>query len=110
MVYTSKYIHNLKICNRISKLGQLFQISDIHISIFHDPARVTDLRIFLTQTVDAIKPSVVLASGDLTDARDKDSIGSRQYEQEWRIYHDLVKSTRVESKTVWLDMRGNHGM
>lgn len=87
----------------------VLQISDIHLSIFEDPGRVTDLRIFLTQTIDAIRPAVVLASGDLTDARDKDLIGSRQYEQEWKIYHNLIKDTQVESKTEWLDMRGNHG-
>lgn len=36
-------------------------------------------------------------------------MGSRQYESEWRIYYDLVKSADVENRTLWLDMRGNHG-
>ena len=44
-----------------------FQISDIHISIFHDETRVTQLKEFCDITLDAIKPSVVLASGMLSD-------------------------------------------
>lgn len=40
-----------------------FQISDIHISIFHDETRVTQLKEFCDLTLNAIKPSVVLASG-----------------------------------------------
>lgn len=49
----------------------------------------------------------MLASGDLTDAKDSDHLGSRQYELEWRTYRNIVDAT-VESKTVWLDIRGNH--
>jgi hypothetical protein len=41
----------------------LFQISDIHISIFHDESRVTELKEFCDLTLNAIKPTVVLASG-----------------------------------------------
>jgi len=40
-----------------------FQISDIHISIFHDVTRVTQLKEFCDLTLNAIQPSVVLASG-----------------------------------------------
>lgn len=47
-----------------------------------------------------------MASGDLTDAKDSNHLGSRQYEREWRIYRDIVRD--AESKTVWLDIRGNH--
>lgn len=43
----------------------LFQISDIHISIFHDKSRVTELKEFCDLTLNAIKPTVVLASGML---------------------------------------------
>lgn len=41
----------------------LFQISDIHVSIFNSPDRVTDLEEFCNVTLDAINPAVVLASG-----------------------------------------------
>lgn len=86
-----------------------FQISDIHISIFQDEGRINDFREFATRTLSAIKPKVVLASGDLTDAKDRDHLGSRQYEQEWKIYHDILESSQVRNKTLWMDIRGNHG-
>lgn len=50
-----------------------------------------------------------MASGDLTDAKDRDHLGSRQYEQEWKIYHDILESSQVRNKTLWMDIRGNHG-
>lgn len=56
-----------------------------------------------------IRPSVVLATGDLTDAKDSDHLGSRQYLKEWRIYHDTVVESGVRNITTWLDIRGNHG-
>lgn len=87
-----------------------FQISDLHISIFQDENRVKNLREFATRTLDTIKPRVVLASGDLTDAKDRDHLGSRQYEREWQIYHDVLESSQVRNKTLWMDIRGNHGM
>lgn len=87
----------------------LFQISDIHISIFQDHTRITELREFCDLTLDAINPKVVIASGDLTDAKTKDHIGSRQYEEEWQYYSSVLKECGVQQKTVWLDVRGNHG-
>lgn len=71
--------------------------------------RITEFKEFCHYTVDTIKPSLVLASGDLTDAKTKDSIGSEQYEAEWRHYRDILNETHVRKKTVWLDIRGNHG-
>lgn len=59
--------------------------------------------------MDAIKPSVILASGDLTDARDPDILGSSQHEREWEIYKESIQSSGVLNKTKWLDIRGNHG-
>lgn len=43
-----------------------FKISDLHLSIFHDWGRVTELKEFCDLTLDTIKPSAVLASGMLT--------------------------------------------
>lgn len=51
----------------------------------------------------------MLATGDLTDAKTKDAIGSQQYESEWRHYRDILKEFDISKKTVWLDIRGNHG-
>lgn len=84
------------------------QISDIHISIFGDETRIAQLREFVDSTLDAIRPAVVLASGDLTDAKDSDHLGSRQYRAEWQIYHDILQESNAANRTVWLDIRGNH--
>lgn len=59
--------------------------------------------------MDTIKPPIVLASGDLTDARDNDHIGARQYVREWQIYNDIVTRSNVQNKTYWMDIKGNHG-
>lgn len=85
------------------------QISDIHISIFRQEDRISDLEKFVATTLDTIKPPVTLASGDLTDAKDRDLLGSRQYEKEWQIYNDVLTKANVMNKTLWLDLRGNHG-
>lgn len=49
-----------------------------------------------------------MASGDLTDAKDSNHLGSRQYKAEWQIYFDLIQQAHVQNKTIWLDIRGNH--
>ncbi|XP_071056743.1 transmembrane protein 62-like isoform X2 [Onthophagus taurus] len=91
-----------------SNLIWFLQITDIHISVFRDPFRITELKEFCDQTIDIIKPVVVLASGDLTDAKTKDNIGSKQIKQEWEYYKNVLKECNIEHKTVWLDIRGNH--
>ena len=48
-------------------------------------------------------------SGDLTDAKDVYRLGSKQYREEWQEYYNVLKETKVEDKTKWLDLRGNHG-
>ncbi|XP_008553541.1 transmembrane protein 62 [Microplitis demolitor] len=84
------------------------QISDIHISIFKDYSRITEFKEFCDITVKTIKPVVVLASGDLTDAKTKDAMGSKQSLEEWQHYERVLKETAVTKKTTWLDTRGNH--
>ncbi|KAH1022094.1 transmembrane protein 62 isoform X2 [Dendroctonus ponderosae] len=99
-------IHN--IADRFDNLIWFLQISDIHISIFRDPSRIAQFKEFCHYTIDRITPKVVLATGDLTDAKTKDAIGSQQYESEWRHYRDILREFDITSKTVWLDIRGNH--
>lgn len=89
------------------KLFWFLQISDIHISKFKDPSRISDFRTFTSQVVDVIKPKVVIASGDLTDAKDK-IFGSGQYVEEWKAYNDALQDNGIFNKTHWLDIRGNH--
>lgn len=49
-------------------------------------------------------------TGDLTDAKNADMLGSQQFIEEWATYSDILKHSGVLNKTVWLDIRGNHGM
>ncbi|XP_015782777.1 transmembrane protein 62 [Tetranychus urticae] len=84
------------------------QISDIHLSVVFDQKRIPDFRRFCNIVVDSVRPSVVLATGDLTDSRSLAPFGSDQFEQEWKWYADALNTSRVTEKTVWLDMRGNH--
>lgn len=103
--------YNENVVNITDSFDSLFwfvQISDIHISIFQDESRISEFYQFCNETVDTIKPSVVIASGDLTDAKAKNELGSQQYEEEWQHYWNTLHNTHVTEKTIWLDTRGNH--
>ncbi|XP_054263073.1 transmembrane protein 62-like [Macrosteles quadrilineatus] len=84
------------------------QVSDIHVSIFREIDRINELEEFCKLTISTIRPTVVLATGDLTDAKSVDTLGSRQYEDEWKLYKNALDRCEVTKKTVWLDVRGNH--
>ena len=93
---------------RSEDLFTFIHITDLHISKFVYPDIKDDLQEFFSTTLDTIKPLVVLASGDLTDAKDSDGVGSFQIAEEWRTYRDLLVRNNVLKKTVYLDIRGNH--
>ncbi|KAG5331204.1 TMM62 protein, partial [Acromyrmex charruanus] len=96
------------IANSYNHLIWFLQITDIHISIFRDPSRLSEFKEFCNVTVNSIQPRVVLASGDLTDAIVKDGFGSKQEHREWQHYRYIIDQTNVSKKVLWLDVRGNH--
>ncbi|XP_005089199.1 transmembrane protein 62 [Aplysia californica] len=90
------------------KLFWIVQISDIHISAYYDPSRGPDLEKFCKEYLPVIDPKLVVATGDLTDAKLVNNIESKQMESEWILYSNIVKRCRTLAKAEWLDVRGNH--
>ena len=81
----------------------------MHISLFHDATRIKDLEYFCNAIIPAIRPQLVVATGDLTDAKNKDLTGSTQFENEWKTYNRIVADSNILTYAKWLDIRGNHG-
>ncbi|KAL5008024.1 hypothetical protein ScPMuIL_013605 [Solemya velum] len=100
-------VENPRLGSIHSHLFWFVQITDIHISMYFDPGRATDLIRFCDEYLHVIQPDLVVASGDLTDGKFADHRGSGQYDQEWKRYHEVVSVCRKYTPT-WLDLRGNH--
>jgi len=103
-----KSSENLKGKWHEEELFWFIQITDLHISKYVYLDIKDDLKEFFTTTLDTIKPKVVLASGDLTDAKDVGGVNSFQHKEEWNTYKGLLEDYAISNKTVYLDIRGNH--
>eukprot|EP01018_Ginkgo_biloba_P006019 Gb_41602 [translate_table: standard] len=93
-----------------SDVAWVVQVSDLHISSYH-PERSEDLRRLLAPALKMIQPSLVLITGDLTDAKNRDRTTTRQDESEWIEYQKsmdtIIKESGIE-KRAFFDVRGNH--
>uniref|UniRef100_A0A0E0Q6K2 Uncharacterized protein n=1 Tax=Oryza rufipogon TaxID=4529 RepID=A0A0E0Q6K2_ORYRU len=86
------------------------QLSDLHLSAFH-PERAADFRRHVGGALAMVNPSLVLITGDLTDAKSKDLLSSRQEKSEWLEYEELIDEVVGLSglnKEIFYDLRGNH--
>ncbi|OZJ04422.1 hypothetical protein BZG36_02922 [Bifiguratus adelaidae] len=98
---------------------QLFyfvQISDLHISRHLRRGNILHFLHFLKTTLPILSPPFVLATGDLTDAKDARRFTSHQYLEEWVAYKtaleesDVLRNASAGSIPRWVDVRGNHDM
>nr|CAD1837463.1 unnamed protein product [Ananas comosus var. bracteatus] len=86
------------------------QVSDLHVSAHH-PARARDLVRLLAPALRLLRPSLLLITGDLTDAKNKKRTSTRQDEYEWILYRnsmdEVVKQSGLDKHRIF-DIRGNH--
>ena len=101
-----------KFDQRIDDVAWFVQVSDLHFSIFMDPDRPRDFVDLCSSVIKTtINPQAVILTGDLTDAKAKDKLGSRQFEAEWKLYRETVEACGAfdpKGSPLWLDVRGNH--
>ncbi|KAL6907531.1 hypothetical protein ACP4OV_002570 [Aristida adscensionis] len=86
------------------------QVSDLHISAYH-PERAADLARHLGGALRAIRPHLLLVTGDITDAKNRRRTTSRQDEYEWLTYKKtidaIVRRGGIDKSRIF-DIRGNH--
>lgn len=101
----------LNLSDSAENVLHFIQISDIHVSKFRTKGGLTHLKSFIANELPLIAPELVLATGDLTDAKFKYSVKSKQHIEEWQAYHDALSSSKVldrQKGRFWWDIRGNH--
>ncbi|KAG0551843.1 hypothetical protein BDA96_01G458300 [Sorghum bicolor] len=85
------------------------QASDLHISTYN-PERAAELALLGT-ALRAIRPHLLLVTGDITDAKNQQRTTSRQDEYEWVTYKktiDAIVGQGGIDKSRIFDIRGNH--
>ncbi|PVV05206.1 hypothetical protein BB560_000277 [Smittium megazygosporum] len=86
-------------------------ISDLHLSKFNSAGGVMHLLHFLNSALPFISPRHLFITGDLTDGKDKNKIGSQQYLEEWVAYNNALKNFGLlerDNGEFLFDQRGNH--
>ncbi|KAM0950960.1 putative calcineurin-like phosphoesterase domain, ApaH type, metallo-dependent phosphatase [Dioscorea sansibarensis] len=86
------------------------QVSDLHLSAYH-PERGSDLLRLLAPALGVIRPSLLLITGDITDAKNERRSSARQDESEWTQYRnamDAIVGHNYREKRRIFDIRGNH--
>ncbi|ORZ08947.1 Metallo-dependent phosphatase-like protein [Absidia repens] len=92
-----------------SNLFYFIQVSDLHISKFR--SQTERFLHFVQSVLPVVRPSFVVVTGDLTDAKDVGDIKTVQYEEEWMLYKNAIDQGTTngqENGLPWYDMRGNH--
>ncbi|KAI0989932.1 hypothetical protein GJ496_011102 [Pomphorhynchus laevis] len=107
IVVARSYEYIKQICARHADQDKpvvFIQFTDTHLSNFHDPSRISDLRVLIKTRISVIQPDIVILSGDITDSFNKRHRGT-QIETEWQAYNSLLNEN---SNQPWYDVRGNH--
>ncbi|CAM6101049.1 unnamed protein product [Calypogeia fissa] len=107
----SRAVHRLRRSEtRPSGVTWVVQLSDLHLSLYY-PERAQAFEKLMPPIIAMIQPSLVIVSGDLTDAKNKDGSTTQQYEEDWIAYERGINAIRKESGielTSFYDLRGNH--
>lgn len=100
---------HVQIDDKYENLFWFIHISDTHLSYFRDHDRKTGMIEFCRSVIPIIQPSVLVLTGDITDARTKFPLGSEQYREEWIMYKDVREQClKANPNLKWLDIKGNH--
>ncbi|KAJ8327768.1 hypothetical protein O5D80_004103 [Batrachochytrium dendrobatidis] len=97
--------------NGTENMFHFVQVSDLHVSRFRSQGGIAHLDHFLNYEMNLIAPDLVLATGDLTDAKSHSTLTSLQHREEWVAYHTALQSSGVlrrQQGRFWWDQRGNH--
>eukprot|EP00249_Psilotum_nudum_P012366 c23740_g1_i1 orf=282-2642(-) len=100
----------IQLGNETGELTWVVQLSDLHVSVFN-PDRASSFEELVGPMLALIKPALVLITGDLTDAKNKDLSKMRQDEAEWIAYKDVIDTCIRRSGLplhAFFDLRGNH--
>lgn len=66
-------------------IAWVIQVTDMHISKYVHPDIAPDLEVFGSSVVAGVRPSALLLTGDLVDAKTSNGDGSKQHDEEWQV-------------------------